>query len=473
MIKSFRLQLTAWYLLLFTLLFLGFSLFLYGELSKSLYRRLDEALSSEARTAAGPFRDELAEHKGDAAAAAAEVIGELNFRGALVAVFEGNKLLAASAPVENRELLDIAARAGAGGAELHLAASGYGSAGARLVAHPFMVNGRHFVVLAAESLDDIMAELALVRHVLYLALPLAVSIAGLGGFLLAAKSLAPLRWMAEQAKTITGKNLNSRLAIGSAHEELRLLADSFNELLSRLDQSFETMQRFVADASHELRTPLSVIRGEADVALARDRSPGEYQESLIIIQDEARRLSRLVDDLLNLARADAGHVNLRLEEFYLNDLLAECCRSVQTAARAKNIDLQCQSPEDVSFRGDQELLRRLVMNLLDNAIRYTPAAGKAAGESAAKVAPKVIVKLESAGRDLRIQVSDTGIGIPPELAPHLFARFYRGDQARSRQNGGFGLGLSIVKWIAESHQGAVEFTSKLGAGTTFTVLLHR
>jgi two-component system, OmpR family, sensor kinase len=461
MIKSFRLQLTAWYLLLFTLLFLGFSLFLYGVLSRSLYRRLDEALSSEARTATGPFQDELGEHKGDALAAAGEVIGELNFRGALVAVFEGNKLLAASAPVENRELLDIVAQASVGGTELHWTASKYGNAGARAVAHPFVLDDRHFVLLAAESLDATVAELALVRRMLYLALPLVVSIAGIGGFLLAAKSLAPLRWMAEQASTITGKNLNTRLAIGSAHEELRLLADSFNELLSRLDQSFETMQRFVADASHELRTPLSVIRGEADVALARDRSPGEYRESLIIIQDEARRLSRLVDDLLNLARADAGHVNLRLEEFYLNDLLAECCRSAQTAARAKNVDLECRSPEDVSFHGDRELLRRLVMNLLDNAIRYTPEAGK------------VLVILEAAGADLRLQVSDTGTGIPPEVAPHLFARFYRGDQARARQNGGFGLGLSIVKWIAESHQGRVEFTSGPDAGTTFTVLLHR
>jgi heavy metal sensor kinase len=469
MIKSFRLQLTAWYLLLFTLVFLGFSLFLYGELSQSLYRRLDEVLSSEARTAAGPFRDELTERKGDALAAAAELVVELNYRGTVIAVFEGNKLLASSAPVENPELLGIAARAGAEATELHLTASRYGNAGARVVARPLVLDGRHFVLLVAESLDATMAELALVRRVLYLGLPLAILIAGIGGFLLAAKSLAPLRWMADQAKTITGHSLNTRLAIGSAHEELRLLADSFNELLSRLDQSFETMKRFVADASHELRTPLAVIRGEADVALGRDRSPGEYQESLIIIQDEARRLSRLVDDLLNLARADAGHVNLRLEEFYLNDLLAECCRSVQAVAHAKNIDLECQSPGDVSFCGDQELLRRLVMNLLDNAIRYTPAGGNGDG----KLAPKVIVKLEVLGSDLRIEVSDTGIGIPPEVAPHLFGRFYRGDQARSRQNGGFGLGLSIVKWIAESHQGAVEFRSKPGSGSTFTVLLHR
>jgi heavy metal sensor kinase len=355
----------------------------------------------------------------------------------------------------------MAARAAGSAPELYATIASYGKNGARVIAHPFHAGSGSFVLLAAEPLDSNMAELAMVRHVLYLAFPLVVLIAGMGGFLLATRSLAPVRSMADQARHITDKNLNTRLDIGTAHEELQVLADSFNELLSRLDQSFETMRRFVADASHELRTPLSVIRGEADVALARDRGPDEYRESLAIIQDEARRLSRLVEDLLNLARADSGHVSLRVEEFYLNDLLAECCRSLEAVAGARQIELECRCPGDVAFRGDQELLRRLVLNLLDNAIRYTPAGGK------------ILVSLETAASELRILVSDTGIGIPPEAAPYIFGRFYRGDQARSRQNGGFGLGLSIVKWIAESHKGTVNVTSEPGKGSTFTVQLHR
>jgi heavy metal sensor kinase len=329
------------------------------------------------------------------------------------------------------------------------------------VARRFAVDGRQYVLLAAESLHSVKADLGVVRHVLFLALPLIVLIAGAGGFLLATKNLAPLRWMAEQARNITDKNLHHRLDIGPANDELMMLADSFNELLSRLDRSFETMRRFVADASHELRTPIAVIRGEADVALDHDRGPAEYKESLAVIQDEARRLTRLIDDLLNLARADAGHVSLRIEEFYVNDLLAECCRSIQTKANAKKIDLECHCPEDVAYRGDQELIRRLVLNLLENAIRYTPEGGR------------VEVKVEDSASELHIQVADTGIGIPPETATHVFERFYRGDQARSRQNGGFGLGLSIVKWIAESHNGSVELSTKPGLGSTFTVLLHR
>jgi heavy metal sensor kinase len=460
--KSFRLRLTAWYLFLFTVVFVAFSLFLYGLVSHGLYSRLDDNLSSQAQTAAGMFRDELGESHGDAASAAREVIADLKLSNVLVAVFEGGKPLAASVPVDNRELLDLAGRAASGESDIRATVSRVGKVRtSRLVAHPFAIDGRHFVMLAGESLHATREELELLRGVLYVALPLALLIAGAGGFFLATRSLAPLRWMAEQAKTITDKNLNQRLDIGAAHEELRVLADSFNELLSRLDQSFETMRRFVADASHELRTPLSVIRGEADVALGQDRSAGEYQESLVIIQDEARRLTRLVDDLLNLARADAGHVNLRTEEFYLNELLAECCRAFQTVATAKQVDLQCMCPGDVAFRGDPELIRRLVLNLIDNAVRHTPAGGR------------VLVDLEAAANELRIQVADSGIGIPPEAAPHVFERFYRGDQARSRQDGGFGLGLAIVKWIAESHQGAVDFTSEPGAGTTFTVLLHR
>jgi signal transduction histidine kinase len=179
------------------------------------------------------------------------------------------------------------------------------------------------------------------------------------------------------------------------------------------------------------------------------------------VLDESRRLSRLVDDLLNLARADAGRVKLRVEEFYLNDLLAECCRSAQTLAGARRVALECRPAVDVAFRGDEELVRRMVMNLIDNAIRYTPEAGR------------VSVSLEARNGGVAIRVADTGAGIAPEAVPHVFERFYRGDKARSRQDGGFGLGLAIVKWVAESHNGGVELASTPGAGSTFTVTLPR
>jgi signal transduction histidine kinase len=168
-----------------------------------------------------------------------------------------------------------------------------------------------------------------------------------------------------------------------------------------------------------------------------------------------------VDDLLNLARADSGHVTLQVQDFYLNDLLAECCRSAQAIAGARRIELECRCAGDAPFRGDEELLRRLVMNLLDNAIRYTPPGGK------------IVATLEVDLSDVRIGIADNGRGIAPEAAPHVFERFYRADEARSRQDGGFGLGLSIVKWVAEAHHGAVELASQPGAGSAFTVTLPR
>ena len=436
LIRSFRAQLTALYLAFFSLLFVLFSIFLYSELSRSLIARLDDTLASEADTAAVLFADELQEMKGDSAAAAREVIGELKVHGDFVTIGEGTHVMAASPQSAPRPR-------------------------GRSAIRTIQAGGHTFQIAVFASLDAIDAELAVVRRAILIALPLILALAGLGGYALATRSLRPLGGMAEQARRITGSNLETRIEIHSPAEELAVLVTSFNELLSRLDQSFDTMRRFVADASHELRTPISVIRGEADVALSQERSPAEYRESLTVVLDEARRLSRLVDDLLNLARADAGHVTLQTHDFYLNELLAECCRNVQGLAHTRGLGLECLPGNDLQFTGDEQLLRRLVINLLDNAIRYTPSGGK------------VTASLEATASSVQLRVSDTGIGIAPTDAARIFERFYRAGEARSRQDGGFGLGLAIVRWIAESHRGSVTCTSELGRGSTFTVTLPK
>jgi heavy metal sensor kinase len=296
-------------------------------------------------------------------------------------------------------------------------------------------------------------------QVILIGLPLVLALAGLGGYLLAGRTLRPLSSMAAQARRITDSSLHTRIDIGRAAEEMETLVASFNELLARLDHSFEGMRRFVADASHELRTPVSVIRGEADVALSADRTAAEYRASLDVVLDESRRLSRLVEDLLNLARADAGRVRLQFQEFYLNELVTDCCRNAQALAGARQLKLECRTGADLQYRGDEQLLRRLMMNLLDNAIRYTPPGGT------------VSAVLEPNGTAVHLRVADTGVGIAPEDAARVFERFYRADEARSREDGGFGLGLAIVKWIAESHQGSVECASVPGSGSVFTVTL--
>jgi len=431
-------------------------------LSNGLQGRLDESLRSEIDTAAGMFADELDEAKGDVPTAAAETASGMRVHNTLVAVVADGILLAASDPARLQEtgsIAGLAAQPPGDGQVVEL--PGFGPYGARAVVRRAPAGKREVLVIALAPLDPIVAELLVVRRVIFVGLPLLLGIAGLGGYLLTTRGLAPLNRMARQAREITGASLHKRLDIGNAAGELIALSSSFNELLARLDQSFESMRRFVADASHELRTPLSVIRGEADVALAQDRGAAEYRDSLATILDESRRLSRLVDDLLNLARADSGHVKLQVQDFYFNDLLAECCRSARAMAGAQGVELECAAAEDAPFRGDEELLRRLVMNLLDNAIRYTPAGGKVS--AAMKVEPSA----------LDIRISDSGPGIDAETARHVFERFYRADGARSRRDGGFGLGLSIVKWVAEAHNGAVELASQPGAGSVFTVTLPR
>jgi heavy metal sensor kinase len=460
MLKSLRLQLAAWYLAFFSVLFLAFCLVLYGSLSKSMERRLDESLSASAGICANLMQEELEEMDGHAVEAATEVTSKMQPHSGVIGILERTEILAASDPGQKPALESAVAQVMAGSPQNSVwKLPDWGKNGAHAVAVRFAFRGRPFVVLAVEPLDSVVRSLQMLRETLWLAMPLLLAIAGIGGYLLTRRGLAPLGSMVEQTRTITGQNLETRLEVGKAAEELTTLAASFNELLSRLDQSFASMRRFVQDASHELRTPLAVIRGEADVALSHERSTAEYQESLAVIQEESRRLSRLVDDLLNLARADAGHVQLHVEQLYVNDLLSECCRSVQPLAAARNIELECRVGEDVAVQGDEELLRRMVVNLLDNAIRYTPAGGR------------VSATIEAHGPDVRIRVADTGVGIAPDATGRVFDRFYRADKARNRQQGGFGLGLAIVKWIAELHHGTVDLTSQPGQGSIFTVRL--
>jgi two-component system OmpR family sensor kinase len=447
--SSFRWQLTAWYVLFFTLLLSGFSGFLYFLLARNLYGRVENSVASSVETVTTLLAAEMEELGGNSRAAAGEIVQELRLPSAYVAIYEDGRLLDCAAPLRK-----ISLPLATGNFKLP-----FGAHGASIAVRPFHWKQRNFTIAVVEPLDIAAGELEALRHVLYVALPLAILAAGLGGYVLASKSIAPLTSISEQAEAITDRNLHTRLDVRGARLEFARLASVFNELLARLDRSFERMRDFMADASHELRTPLSIIRGEAEVALSHNRQPAEYRESLAIIQDEAGRMTRLVEDLLNLARADAGHDRLQTEELYFNDLVEECSRSAQAQARQKGVHLVTSVNSDVPFRGDARLLRRLISNLLDNAIRYTPSGGQ------------VDARLENSGGEARLTITDTGVGIPAESLDKIFERFYRVDKSRSRAEGGFGLGLSIVKWIVDAHRGRIEVVSRPGEGSVFTVLM--
>ncbi len=454
--SNIRVRLTFWYLFAFGVLLIAFSSYIYSSLSRDLRKQFDSSLLRTAQ-AVGNYFSEFAERK-NAIGGAKETVRELKLERLSTAIFRGDELLAASgeditAGIEaTRILRDLPPGRGfAFATEPHL--------NKRLVVVPFQAEGVGYTVGVLESLDELEGQIGRMRAIILFGLPAALALAAIGGFLLARKSLEPVVTISEQADRISAQNLHERLTIRSPNDELGRLTQIFNALLSRLDASFRVMREFMADASHELRTPLSIIHGEAQVSLAQDRGASEYRQSLDIIHNQSKRMVRIVNDMLALARADAGEQQLRVEELYLNDLVEECCRAAQALATPKGVRLTYEMGEDISFRGDEELLKRMAVNLLDNAIRYTPAGGS------------VCVELTSEQSRARLVVADTGIGIPPECVQRVFDRFYRVDDSRTRANGGSGLGLSIVKLAAESHRGSVDIVSQPGSGSTFTVSL--
>jgi two-component system, OmpR family, sensor kinase len=463
MFNSVHVRMTFWYVLVFGVLLACFSVFVYAAISRATYSRLDQSLTNSTETTANLLRSEMEENEGDVTAAAAETQKLLSLGDVHMALFHVRQALTAndsSGWVINVPEAAFRAAEAASGPTLSTV-DGFEEEGARLAVLRVSTAEADYFLALAQPLHNTVEELEALGRIFYLAIPGALLVAGVGGMLLARKSLTPVAAMTEQAASISARNLHERLEVTNSRDELGRLATVLNNLLSRLDRSFESLREFTADASHELRTPLSIIRGEAEVALSQNRDEAEYRESLAIVQDEARRLSLMVDDMLALARADDGPQRLNVEEFYLNDLVEECARSSQVLALAKAISLTVDPTTDITFRGDESLLRRMIVNLLDNAIKYTPSGGH------------VSVKLTSKDGGVEITVADTGIGIPADATARIFERFYRADRARSRSDGGSGLGLSIAKWVAEAHNGSIDLDSRPGGGSTFTVSLQQ
>lgn len=276
--------------------------------------------------------------------------------------------------------------------------------------------------------------------------------------LLTPSSFKPLEDMAAVTRQITNADdLSRRVPNTERTDEIGVLARSFNQLLERLERLFQTQQRLLADVSHELRTPLTAIRGNVDLM----RRMGDADpESLEIIQEEIERMTRLVGDLLLLARADAGGLPLEKKKVELDNLLFEVYRQVRLLE--KSVEVKVTEVDQVCMMGDVDRLKQLLLNLISNAIKYTPDGGT------------VDVSLSKKNGWAYLKIADTGMGIPAEDLPYIFDRFYRVDKARARAQsgqGGAGLGLAIAKWIAQAHGGNIDVTSKVGEGTTFTIIL--
>ena len=279
----------------------------------------------------------------------------------------------------------------------------------------------------------------------------------IGSRWLARQTLSPIEQLSQTAEDISGHNLDTRLSMTAPYEEFHHLAQAFNSMLDRLQKAFESQRRFVADAAHELKTPLTAMKGHMEVILHKPRTPEEYREAIMATLADTERLNQLTKSLLALAQLSGDRPTTPWEPVNLQQVAQEVQNELQILAEDNGIDLRVESESVPDILGDAVQIKRMIVNLLDNALRHTPTGGT------------VRIRIACDQQELILCVADTGPGIAPEHLPHLFDRFYRVDSARDRQSGGTGLGLALVKEIAEAHGGQVRVESEVGKGAVFTI----
>ncbi len=454
---SLQLRLIAWFcgtLAAILLIFCGSLLLLQPQVDIGV---LDNELMADVVTVSGVLDTETRE-LGPGAAAVEAMLDELRLPGRGVAVFDADGRLLGEGwnglvPSDDVALVVPSRRQ----AVTRTVATRLGDA--RLHVTPLTVANAPYIVAVVASLEAVAHEAAMLRQVVFIAVPIALLLAAVGGWIAATRALRPVARMAAEASAISAADPAARLTIATPHDEMGTLGRAFNALLDRMRAALEQQRRFMADASHELRTPVSVVRTAADVTLGRvDRTDEEYRESLAIVGDQARRLSRMVDDMFLLARADAGQRQVMPRELYFDDLVSECVRSVRLLAADRGVTITVDSPADVSWVGDEALARQLITNLLDNAVRH--------GHGPVKVS--VVDDADW----IRLSVSNRGPEIAVEQRARIFERFVKLDETRSA-DGGAGLGLAIARWVAVTHGGMLDLLESGPNGTTFQARLPR
>ena len=329
----------------------------------------------------------------------------------------------------------------------------------RVLTRPHHMEGQVVLMRLALREGPLWEEFWDMVSVLSLGLPLIVLLISLVGYIVAGRALRPVHDMARRASRIGVERLNERLDIQNPEDELGRLGIAFNQTLERLQVSFEQLSRFTADASHELRTPLTAIRSVGEVALQTGGDSAYYRDRIGSMLEEVDRLTRLVESLLTMSRADAGRIPLQLSDFSLIELAREAAALLEVLAEEKNQTIFVEGDGAIEIHADRLILRQAFINLIDNAVKYSPSGGS------------IRVRVEALSGQALIDVQDSGPGIPEEHAGKVFQRFYRVDRARSRAEGGAGLGLSIVEWAIGVHGGVVQLRQDSGSGCTFSIRL--
>ena len=336
------------------------------------------------------------------------------------------------------------------------------SDGTRLVqvSRRHSVEGRPLLIRLAQSEEPVWRALEQFLTAAALMFPLMIAAAAIAGTKMSKRILAPVQNIVSQAEQITSHRLHERIPLSGAGDELDHLAQVFNQMLTRIEQSFLQLKQFTSDASHELRTPLAAIRSIGEVGLDRDGTRQEYRELVGSMLEEVNRLTRLVDELLLISRGDSGAIQLRYADVNLYSLARETLALLEPLAEEKEQRLVLAGDSEITIRADATFLRQALINVLHNAIKYSP--GRATTS----------LRVEREGLEtVAISVQDEGPGIAPEHAERIFDRFYRADQGRSRDAGGFGLGLAIAQWAVLAHGGTIKVFSVPGQGSTFRIVM--
>ena len=447
-----RVRLTLWYVLLLAVILTGFCSFVYLRLSRDLYSQADRLLVDEAQGLA------TALHTAD--------------ESDLTGLFDDLPAGTIAAVVQTGTGRVFASQAGSSRATAELKSMPAdvvdgttvqptdlaGDTTWRVATIPVRENGQMtWIVRVARSDRDVVAALQQLVIQMGLAVPLVLLVAIGSGQFLAGRALDPIDAITRTAGQIGAEDLGRRLGL-RGRDEIGRLAATFDRMLDRLDHAFQQQRQFTADASHELRTPLAMLMSQIDIALERTRTPSQYQQALSSMREDVAELSRLVSELLMLARAEAGQEPLAREQVDLAQVTSGVLISMEPLATSRQIQLRAAHGEKASLQGDETRLMQLVINLVDNAIKYTPPGGSV-----------TVATWQEPGWAI-LEVKDTGPGIRAEHRQRIFERFYRADSARAR-GGGAGLGLAISRWIAQAHGGDIQVSCGASGGTTFNVRL--
>jgi heavy metal sensor kinase len=443
-------RLTLWYTAALLAALTACGVAVYAAVLNREMGSVDDDLRRTASTTAFSMRAEATEGL-DLRAAATDTQGELSISGTAVALFDGQAHLLAARweglePIQPSPTdgLDAPRTIRIRNAEWRTLLTRH--------AH----QGADYLILSAMPLDPVRRHTERIRLILLAIIPVAVALAALGGWMSARSTLRPISRLAAEANQVAHDQPDVRLSVPGGEDELALLATAFNALLQRLQTANQAQRQFMADASHELRTPVSVIRSAADVTLSRPhRTSEEYEDSIGVIAEQAERLTRLVEDLFLLSRADVKARPLATSRFYLDDVLAECVRAAEVLGAPKHMNITMTAEKDVEIEADEDLIRRMLLNLLENAVRYNPPM------------TRVDVQLKHSVERTEISIADDGRGIEPKDRARIFERFVRLDHKAST---GAGLGLPIARWIAEAHGGSLVLDDSK-PGTTFVVRL--